>query len=58
MQDMLPVLAELRRALDMQMELEVLVENGNYFQVGFQYISFFVLFKLFRCSALAVGQFL
>ncbi|KAG1355013.1 syndetin [Cocos nucifera] len=30
--DMLPILAELRRALDMQMELEALVENGNYFR--------------------------
>ncbi|XP_038979589.1 syndetin-like isoform X2 [Phoenix dactylifera] len=30
--DMLPILTELRRALDMQMELEALVENGNYFQ--------------------------
>lgn len=30
--DMLPILTELRHALDMQMELEALVENENYFQ--------------------------
>ncbi|XP_020588821.1 syndetin isoform X2 [Phalaenopsis equestris] len=30
--DMLPLLAELRRALDMQQELEALVESGNYFR--------------------------
>lgn len=33
LQDMLPVLSELRRALDMQLELETLVEEGNYFKV-------------------------
>uniref|UniRef100_A0A1D1XEN0 Coiled-coil domain-containing protein 132 n=1 Tax=Anthurium amnicola TaxID=1678845 RepID=A0A1D1XEN0_9ARAE len=36
--DMLPVLMELRRALDMQMELEILVEEGNYFR-AFQVLS-------------------
>ncbi|WOL06089.1 syndetin isoform X2 [Canna indica] len=30
--DMLPILTELRRSLDMQMELETLVENGKYCQ--------------------------
>lgn len=30
--DTLPILAELRRALDMQLELEVLVKEGNYFR--------------------------
>jgi hypothetical protein len=34
MQDMLPILAELRRAVDMQMELDSLVEKENYFQVS------------------------
>ena len=57
MQDMLPILAELRRAIDMQMELEALVENGNYFQVGFQYISFFVLFKLLDAQLLQLCSF-
>ncbi|CAA7390862.1 unnamed protein product [Spirodela intermedia] len=36
--DMLPVLSELRRALDMQLELETLVEEGNYFK-AFQVLS-------------------
>jgi hypothetical protein len=31
---MLPVLTELRRALDMQIALESLVEEGNYCKVG------------------------
>nr|CAB3500231.1 unnamed protein product [Digitaria exilis] len=31
--DVLPILAELRHALDMQMELETYVEKENYFQV-------------------------
>ena len=35
LQDMLPILTELRHALDMQMELETLIEGGNYFRVGF-----------------------
>ncbi|KAK8940988.1 hypothetical protein KSP39_PZI009858 [Platanthera zijinensis] len=30
--DTLPILSELRRALDMQLELEVLVKEGNYFR--------------------------
>ncbi|XP_020093845.1 syndetin isoform X2 [Ananas comosus] len=30
--DMLPILTELRHALDMQMELESLVESGNYYR--------------------------
>lgn len=30
---MLPILIELRRALDMQMDLEILVEGGNYVKV-------------------------
>ncbi|KAJ6835136.1 syndetin [Iris pallida] len=36
--DMLPVLAELRHALDSQMELDTLVEEGNYFR-AFQVLS-------------------
>jgi hypothetical protein len=34
MQDVLPVLTELRHAQDMQMELETFIEKENYFQVG------------------------
>ncbi|KAG6503672.1 hypothetical protein ZIOFF_035996 [Zingiber officinale] len=34
--DMIPILTELRRSIDMQMDLEVLVENGKYCQVAFQ----------------------
>jgi hypothetical protein len=34
LQDMLPVLTELRHALDMQSALESLVEEGNYCKVG------------------------
>ena len=34
MQDMIPVLTELRHALEMQSELESLVEEGNYSRVG------------------------
>ncbi|XP_042393645.1 syndetin-like [Zingiber officinale] len=30
--DMIPILTELRRSIDMQMDLEVLVENGKYCQ--------------------------
>lgn len=37
---MLPLLAELRHALDMQAALELLVEEGDYCKVV--YISFFV----------------
>lgn len=33
-QDMLPVLTELQRSLDMQSMLESLVEEGNYWKVG------------------------
>jgi len=40
LQDMLPILTELRHALDMQMELETLIEGGNYFRVGFFWFSF------------------
>jgi len=39
---MLPILIELRRALDMQMDLEILVEGGNYvkaFQVLSEYLQ-------------------
>lgn len=36
--DMLPILAELHHALDMRMELEILVEDGNYFR-AFQVFS-------------------
>lgn len=36
--DMLPILTELRHALDMQIELEALVEEGNYFR-AFQVLS-------------------
>lgn len=32
---MLPVLSELRHAVDMQSMLEALVEEGNYYKVGF-----------------------
>jgi syndetin len=38
-QDVLPILAELRLALDMQMELETFVEEENYFQVIFSYLT-------------------
>jgi syndetin len=38
-QDVLPILAELRLALDMQMELETFVEKENYFQVIFSYLT-------------------
>ncbi|KAJ6849930.1 syndetin [Iris pallida] len=36
--DMLPILTELRHAIDMQMELDTLVEEGNYFR-AFQVLS-------------------
>jgi syndetin len=39
MQDVLPILAELRLALDMQMELETFVDKENYFQVTFSHLS-------------------
>ena len=32
---MLPILSELRHAVDMQSMLEILVEEGNYSKVGF-----------------------
>lgn len=34
MQDMIPILRELLHAVDMRMDLEVLIEEGNYFKVG------------------------
>lgn len=34
MQDMIPILTELRHAVDMRIDLEVLIEEGNYFKVG------------------------
>lgn len=51
---MLPVLTELQRAPDMQSTLESLVEEGNYWKVGF-YICFNLKFvvnhsQLENCS--------
>jgi hypothetical protein len=43
MQDVLPVLTELRHALDMQMELETFVEKENYFQVSLIWLLLFYL---------------
>lgn len=36
---MLPILAELRRALEMQAALELLVEEGDYCKVDLHFIS-------------------
>jgi hypothetical protein len=50
MQDVLPVLTELRHALDMQMELETFVDKENYFQVsliGYCYFSLASLLYFF-----------
>lgn len=38
---MVPVLTELRHALEMQSELESLVEQGNYCRVGVYFCSSF-----------------
>jgi hypothetical protein len=43
MQDVLPILTELRHALDMQMELETFVEKENYFQVNLVLLLLFYL---------------
>lgn len=40
---MLPILTELRHALDMQMELGIHVEEGNFFKVRF---SIFILLSV------------
>lgn len=34
MQDTIPILRELLHAVDMRMDLEMLIEEGNYFKVG------------------------
>jgi hypothetical protein len=67
---MLPVLTELRHALDMQSALESLVEEGNYCKVGsyiwlvydLQFLIFFFLFIIIillviYCSHLVNGHF-
>jgi len=41
MQDVLPILTELRHALDMQMELETFVDKDNYFQVSLIWLLLF-----------------
>jgi len=41
MQDVLPILTELRHALDMQMELETFVDKENYFQVSLFWLLLF-----------------
>jgi hypothetical protein len=56
---MLPVLTELRHALDMQSALESLVEEGNYCKVGsyiwlvydLQFLIFF--FLVHHCNLIA-----
>ena len=50
LQDLLPFLSELCRALDMQMELESLVEEGNYFKVAEYCI------RLYYCCYFGVNE--
>lgn len=70
MQDMLPILTELRRAADMQMELDSLVEKENYFLAShfldcilqglpynlvLAYIRPARLFKLFKVNLISLN---
>lgn len=49
-QDILPVLAELRHAQDMQVALETHVNEGNFFKVTNCFFYIMTIFPLHKCK--------